>query len=243
MAASAFRSPPATSYTTRRAWIEDYFDRTAAAAWARLTSDQPVGRIRGSVRAGRDRMRQLLSAWLPDDLSGARVLDAGCGTGQLARELAARGAHVVAVDLSPTLVQLARERMPADSGPGTLEFRSGDMLSPRLGRFDYVVAMDSLIHYQVDDAVTALASLAARTARSILFTFAPRTPALTVMHAVGRWFPRGHRSPAIEPVAESRLRRRLRAESALRGWQVAWTGSVRTAFYRSQAVAFVKGRI
>ena len=36
---------------------------------------------------------------------------------------------------------------------------------------------------------------------SILFTFAPRTPLLAVMHAVGRLFPRGDRAPAIVPVA------------------------------------------
>ena len=46
-----------TSYVERRGKIEDYFDRTAVQAWARLTSDAPVGRIRATVRAGRDRMR------------------------------------------------------------------------------------------------------------------------------------------------------------------------------------------
>ena len=48
-----------TSYVERRGKIEDYFDRTAVQAWARLTSDAPVGRIRATVRAGRDRMRAI----------------------------------------------------------------------------------------------------------------------------------------------------------------------------------------
>ena len=43
-----------TTYAERRGQIEAYFDRTAAEAWARLTSDAPVGRIRRTVRAGRD---------------------------------------------------------------------------------------------------------------------------------------------------------------------------------------------
>ncbi len=34
-----------------------------------------------------------------------------------------------------------------NSAPGTIDFRVGDMLDPALGRFDHVVAMDSLIHY------------------------------------------------------------------------------------------------
>ena len=43
------------SYQQRRGQIETYFDRTAVQAWARLTSDAPVSRIRATVRAGRGR--------------------------------------------------------------------------------------------------------------------------------------------------------------------------------------------
>ena len=75
-------------YLERRAWIGEYFDRTAAAAWATLTSDAPVSRVRATVRAGRDQMRATLLGWLPPDLHGRRVLDAGCGTGTAAIELA-----------------------------------------------------------------------------------------------------------------------------------------------------------
>ena len=69
-----------TRYQTRRGEIETYFDRSAVDAWARLTSTAPVGRVRATVRAGRDTMRATLLSWLPDDLSGRRLLDAGCGT-------------------------------------------------------------------------------------------------------------------------------------------------------------------
>jgi magnesium-protoporphyrin O-methyltransferase len=103
-----------TAYEQRRSQIEHYFDRTAADAWARLTSNEPVGRIRATVRAGRDTMRETLLSWLPQDLRGQRVLDAGCGTGALALQAALRGAEVVAIDLSPTLVKLAAERMAAE---------------------------------------------------------------------------------------------------------------------------------
>ncbi|HRD95418.1 MAG TPA: magnesium protoporphyrin IX methyltransferase, partial [Rubrivivax sp.] len=64
------------SYQHRRSEIEHYFDRTAAQTWARLTSDAPVGRIRATVRAGRERMRTTLLSWLPGDLRGRRILDA-----------------------------------------------------------------------------------------------------------------------------------------------------------------------
>ena len=113
-----------STYVSRRAELETYFDRTAADAWARLTSDAPVSGIRAKVRAGRDRMRATLLAWLPDDLRGARVLDAGCGTGALAVEAARRGATVTAIDLSATLISLARERAPERPRPRTADDRS-----------------------------------------------------------------------------------------------------------------------
>ena len=179
-----------TTYTSRRSQIEDYFDRTAVQAWEQLTSDAPVGRIRTTVRAGRTKMRGTLLSWLPEDLRGQRVLDAGCGTGALAVEAARRGADVVAIDLSPKLVELARQRMPVSFTHGSLDFRSGDMLDAKLGSFDHVVAMDSVIHYETKDAVAALSRLAERTSTSIAFTFAPRTPLLAVMISVGRLLPR-----------------------------------------------------
>ena len=57
---------------------------------------------------------------------GWRVLDAGCGEGYLARVLAARGARVTGIDLSPRLVELARQRTP----DGDIEYRIGDLSVP-----------------------------------------------------------------------------------------------------------------
>ncbi len=194
------------TYDTRRGELEEYFDRTAADTWARLTSDAPVSGVRATVRAGRNQMRATLLSWLPADLTGKRVLDAGCGTGALAFEAARRGAEVLAVDISPTLIGLAQERT---AGQSNIEFRVGDMLDPGFGRFDHIVAMDSLIHYELADVTRALAGLAARANNSLCFTFAPRTPLLATMHLAGKLFPRGDRSPRIVPLAGQALRHAL----------------------------------
>jgi magnesium-protoporphyrin O-methyltransferase len=226
-----------TGYIERREQIETYFDRTAAKAWERLTSTAPVGRIRATVRAGRDQMRGTLLSWLPQDMRGLRLLDAGCGTGALAMEAAARGAEVVAIDLSPTLVKLAAERYAQlpQTGTGRVQFLSGDMLADSLGRFDHVVAMDSLIHYDVPHMVEAMQRLGARTQASILFTFAPRTPALAAMHALGRLFPRGDRSPSLTPVSEPVLRAGLAQGLGPLGWREGRTLRIHSGFYTSQA--------
>ena len=224
------------SYVARRGELEAYFDRTAVEAWKRLTSDAPVNRIRATVRAGRAAMRNRLLSWLPADLRGQRVLDAGCGTGALAMEAARRGAEVVAVDLSSTLIALAQERAPRDLGAGRVTFAVGDMLDPAFGRFDHVVAMDSLIHYEGADIARTLAALAPRVDGKLIFTIAPRTPALAAMHALGQFFPRGNRSPAIAPIALAALERHMTAQTALDDWRVAQSEKVVSGFYISQAV-------
>jgi magnesium-protoporphyrin O-methyltransferase len=182
-------------------------------------------------------MRATLLGWLPSDLRGARLLDAGCGTGALAVEAARRGAEVIAVDLSATLLDLARTRAPADLGPGRVRFVVGDMYNAASsGPFDFVVAMDSLIHYRLEDAVRVLGAFAGTGAGSIAFTFAPRTPALAAMHAIGRLFPRGDRAPAIEPVTPARLHDAIAREADLSRWTTGRTTHVASGFYQSQAL-------
>ena len=228
------------NYETRRSQIEAYFDRTAVEAWSRLTSDAPVGRIRATVRAGRDRMRATLLDWLPQDMHGRRLLDAGCGTGLLAIEAARRGADVVAVDLSANLIALARERLSADADAKRIEFHVGDMLDAKFGDFDHVVTMDTLIHYPLPDVAIALGRLAERTTTSIAFTFAPRTPLLGAMHTVGRLFPSSNRSPAIQPVAERDTITAIAALPALQAWMSGRTQRVSGGFYTSQALELTR---
>jgi len=230
-----------SGYLQRREQIEHYFDRTAVKAWERLTSNAPVGRIRATVRAGREQMRSTLLSWLPQDMRGLRLLDAGCGTGALATEAARRGAQVLAIDLSPTLVSLAAERYAQQGieGCGRVQFLAGDMLADELGAFDHVVAMDSLIHYDVPHMVEALQRLSARTRASMVFTFAPRSPALALMHGLGRLFPGGDRSPSLTPVAESVLRRGLEHGLAAGGWREGRCSRVSSGFYTSQAWEWV----
>lgn len=227
------------TYQTRRGELETYFDRTAMKTWEQLTSDAPVSKIRQTVRAGRDEMREALLNYLGSDLRGKTVLDAGCGTGALSIEAAHRGANVTAIDISHSLVEIARERA-ADRQAGSIEFHVGDMVSVPGGAFDHVVAMDSFIHYDAHDIVQLVASLASRARRSIVFTFAPRTPALAVMHMVGKLFPRKDRSPAIIPISEMRLIALIEKTPRLKGWRVARTKRVKNGFYISQALELVR---
>lgn len=232
--------PTGTAYTQRRGEIQTYFDRTAVEAWKRFATDAPLGRIRASVREGRAHMRAEMLSSLPDDLSGWRVLDAGCGTGAMSLELSRRGADVVGVDLAPEIIRFARETLPQDHGPGNVEFHAGDMLGESFGEFDAVMAMDSLIHYQEADAAAAVARLAQRTCRRIVFTFAPWTPALAAMRGIGRLFPRSDRAPSIVPVRPNDILARLSSQPGLEGWTPARTQRISHGFYKSQMLEVVR---
>ncbi|MEN7341991.1 MAG: magnesium protoporphyrin IX methyltransferase [Pseudomonadota bacterium] len=231
----------APTYDQTRQKLTTYFDRTAADAWEKLTSEEPVGRIRQTVRDGREQMHQTLLGWLPADMHGLRVLDAGCGTGVLAMAFAARGAEVVAVDVSPTLIGFARQRLEGAKEAERIDFRVGDMRDPAFGEFDFVVAMDSLIHYHDADIASVLASLAPRVRQAILVTYAPRTTLLSMMHVVGRMIPtREHKAPAIVPVTEKALRSAMHEQPSLARFDIGRTRRISSGFYKSQALEITR---
>ena len=92
---------------------------------------------------------------LAGDVTGRRVLDAGCGAGPLAAALRERGAQVTGLDASPAMVALAQQRL----GPET-EVVVADLAEPLpfgTGEFDDVVA--SLVLHYLEDWSSPLAEL------------------------------------------------------------------------------------
>jgi SAM-dependent methyltransferase len=92
------------------------------------------------------------------DVTGQRVLDAGCGPGLYAEELVRRGASVVGFDESPEMVRLARHRLAQRGLGDAAEFRVQDLGRPidwaDDGSFD--LAVMALVIHHVDDRVGAL---------------------------------------------------------------------------------------
>ena len=76
------------------------YDRLAS-VWSATTDDGPFN---GWLE------RPALQSLIPPDLSGLRVLDAGCGAGALAEWLLGHGADVIGIDLSPAMVEEAQRR-------------------------------------------------------------------------------------------------------------------------------------
>ena len=225
-------------YQDKRHQIAQYFDKTAVKAWERLTSnDESLSFIRESVREGRESMQSHILERIGENLSGKSVLDAGCGTGNLAMDLAARNASVVAVDISPSLIKIARERFSRNDEckyNGEVKFVWGDMSDPSFGDFDHIVLMDSTIHYKSSNAIGLVNELCKRAKKSIIFTFVPLTPLLAVKFALGKFFPKGDRAPAVEPSSEDTIGNLILQN--LPGWEISGMKRVSTYFYASQAV-------
>jgi SAM-dependent methyltransferase len=93
----------------------------------------------------------VIAAWLVDRgvLPGSVILDAGCGTGRYAIELARRGYVVHGIDLSPELVEVAI-RANGDV-PGGVSFAVGDVANLPLSRYAAILCR-GVLNDIVDDA-------------------------------------------------------------------------------------------
>ena len=96
------------------------------------------GRVFDEIAAEYDRHRPAYPDELIDQAcrvagigSGDRVLEVGCGSGQLTRSLAGRGLRVTALEPGTNLISLARQNL---AGAGEVEFVNAQFEDARLGR-------------------------------------------------------------------------------------------------------------
>ena len=95
-----------------------------------------------SELAGKPLDRHLLNRFAEDVRGHGLVADLGCGPGHVARYLHDQGVRMLGIDLSPRMIDSARQRSP------DIEFRVGDMRTLDLpdGALAGIVALYSLIH-------------------------------------------------------------------------------------------------
>jgi SAM-dependent methyltransferase len=102
-------------------------------------------------------------------LQGKRLLDVGCGTGTSFLPMLAQGWEVTACDISPAMLELAREKAGE-----AVQLATADMLElPRFGEFDLVWALDDAINYLLspEELERALAGMRANLAPTGLLLF------------------------------------------------------------------------
>ena len=99
--------------------------------------------------------RRALLPWLAV-AAGTRVLDIGCGVGRWSRCLAARGAEVTGVDVSPTMIAEARRRVHQAGLTERCRFYVQDLTQLDAGRpYDLVLAVTVLQHVLDEERLRA----------------------------------------------------------------------------------------
>jgi SAM-dependent methyltransferase len=104
--------------------------------------ESPAGKLRWARRV------KMLGSHLGP---GMRVLELGCGTGYFTRELARSGADVVAIDVSPELLEIATANCSAPNI--RYEIQNAYALSYPDGVFDSVVGSSVLHHLEIEEAL------------------------------------------------------------------------------------------
>lgn len=120
-------------------------------------------------------------------LEGARVLDVGCGAGATTAWLAARGAHVVGVDLSPESLARAQELLDLVGVEAQLELTPLESIGD-LGPFDCAVGRYALHHMDVGSLAPVLAGLVRPGGKAAFVETFASNPLLRLSrrHLVGR---------------------------------------------------------
>lgn len=126
-----------------------------------------------------------ISQYVP--MSGAKVVDVGCGGGILAESMARRGAQVLGVDLSVKPLKVARLHA-LESGVTGLEYREvavEALAEEQAGQFDAVTCMEMLEHVPDPASVVRACAKLARPGGRVFFSTLNRNAKAFLLAIVG----------------------------------------------------------
>ncbi|HTX63370.1 MAG TPA: class I SAM-dependent methyltransferase [Acidimicrobiales bacterium] len=124
---------------------------TPSTRWTRTDAPRGAAYDRGFEQLAASGVDVHGEASFVSSYAPASVLDAGCGTGRVAIELARRGMDVVGVDLDPAMLGAARRKAP------TLTWVHADLSTLELGRsFDVVVMAGNVLLFVAPGSETAV---------------------------------------------------------------------------------------
>lgn len=216
--------------------VEAYFNGKGFTRWAKIYSDTPdVNKVQLQIRRGHSETVDTVLRWLGDEPAGTSMLDAGCGVGSLTLPLAQRGMRVHGVDISAAMVAEAQRRAAelgagVGAGVGEATFAVGDADTAAANNpAPVVICLDVMIHYALPDALGMLRRLADGAGRRLIVSFAPSTPYLDALKAIGSVFPGPSKATRAYLHKEQEVRRVLQEA----GFMVCRSRLCSTPFYFS----------
>lgn len=218
--------------------VRDYFNATGFDRWRRIYGDGEVNKVQLDIRKGHQVTVDTVLEWLKADgnLSEITVCDAGCGVGSLSIPLAEAGAKVFASDISEKMVTEGRERAIATLGQADNPTFAVQDLEGLTGNYHTVVCLDVLIHYPQDEADRMISHLSSLAESRLLLSFAPKTPAYSLLKKIGEFFPGPSKTTRAYLHKESDVVKVLEAG----GWKIQRNTMTKTRFYFSRLLEAVR---
>ncbi|MFL5738467.1 MAG: class I SAM-dependent methyltransferase [Actinomycetota bacterium] len=167
--------------------LRDKYDRLAGSYTARYADPDAVARF----------YVDLVSTWGPSLGAGATVLELGCADGFMTDALLGKGFVVTALDLSPRMIDAARDRL---AGKKDVELEVADVATfdPAGRTWDVVLGAMWTFFAYVEEPERALEKLRAATGRKLIVDRNPRTHPLDQVEST--FGGAGFRTPEIRPV-------------------------------------------
>mgnify|MGYP001037360062 CR=1 FL=1 len=173
--------------------VEDYFNGSGFDRWNRIYSESDqVNNVQRNIRIGHQKTVDDVLNWLQDtqDAKDISFCDAGCGVGSLTIPLAQMGAgSIFASDISESMVIETERRMKElKLDLEKITFKTSDLESID-GSFHSVICLDVFIHYKQKAAEDMVRHLCSLSKKRLIVSFAPYTPFLAILKAIGQLFP------------------------------------------------------
>jgi magnesium-protoporphyrin O-methyltransferase len=178
---------PASSDVGSR--VRKYFETSGFSRWTAIYGSGDIPPIWKVIRDGHQRAIDTVLSFVESDATHT-ALDAGCGTGNLAIELANRGYEVDAFDVSAPMIHFAKYINTGRTKGIPPTFLVGDIaaLAGEKKTYDLVCCLDVLFHYPYEEVSKMLTQLAHLGSNKVVGSFALRTPFNDFWMKVGQRF-------------------------------------------------------
>ena len=175
------------SETAKR--VHKYFETSGFSRWSAIYGSGDIPPIWKVIRDGHQRAIDKVVEWVTAEKMHT-ALDAGCGTGTLAIELAGHGFEVDAFDVSAPMIHFAKYINGGRTKGFAPDFMVGDIaaLAGREKTYDLVCCLDVLFHYPYEEVSDMLRRLMSLSAHKVVASFAIRTPMNDFWMKVGQRF-------------------------------------------------------